>query len=291
MTFRLLRTALPHRLPALLMVLFGVPALLFCTLFSHAMAAEPRPDVPLRKSGRPEGYLEKKELPNSALLLPPPPAEGSPAARQNAEIHQRAQALRGSERWALAARDANLRDGGPMDAFACALGVRVDATRTPRLYQLLYRTQRDAARSTDAAKKKYRNPRPFVALDETTCTPEREDHIRDEGSYPSGHAATGWALALVLTELAPERADALLARGRAYGESRMICNAHWQTDILQGRIMGSATVARLHAEADFREDLRLSRTELDSLRQHDTSPPQNCEAEARALAHGIPGAL
>ncbi|MGQ3674854.1 acid phosphatase [Xanthobacter sp. TB0139] len=286
MTFRFLRAALPHRRPALLPFV-----LLTFAMAADVMAAEPRADVPLRASGLPEGYLKKGELPNSALLLPPPPVESSPAARQNAQMHQRAQALRGSDRWALAARDANLQDGGPMDAFACALGVRVDATRTPRLYQLLYRTQRDASRSTEAAKKKYRFARPFVALDETTCTPERDEHIRAEGSYPSGHAATGWALALVLTELAPERTDALLARGRAYGESRMICNAHWQTDVLQGRVMASATVARLHAEADFREDLRLSRAELDALRQHDLSPPPNCEAEARTLARGIPGAL
>ena len=28
----------------------------------------------------------------------------------------------------------------------------------------------------------------------------------------------------------------------------MICNVHWQTDVIEGRFMGAATVARLHAD-------------------------------------------
>jgi len=56
----------------------------------------------------------------------------------------------------------------------------------------------------------------------------------------AANRALGWAWALILAEIAPERADALFARGRSYGESRLVCNVHCQSDILQGRFMGLA---------------------------------------------------
>lgn len=45
----------------------------------------------------------------------------------------------------------------------------------------------------------------------------------------------------------PERGDELLAHGLAYGQSRNICSAHWFSDVEAGQLMGTATVARLHA--------------------------------------------
>jgi len=63
------------------------------------------------------------------------------------------------------------------------------------------------------------------------CTPEDEEVLRKDGFYPSGHTALGWAWALILTEIAPDRADAILARGRAFGVSRNICNVHWHSDV------------------------------------------------------------
>src|SRR2546427_11066536 len=81
---------------------------------------------------------------------------------------------------------------------------------------------------------------------EPTCSPKDEEGLRKNGSYPSGHTSIGWAWALILSEIVPDRADAIQARGRNYGESRLVCNVHWQSDILEGRFMGAAAVARLH---------------------------------------------
>jgi acid phosphatase (class A) len=76
---------------------------------------------------------------------------------------------------------------------------------------------------------------------EPTCTPDEEKFLITNGSYPSGHAAIGWAWALILSEIAPEQTDAILARGRAFGENRLICNVHWQSDVIAGRLMGAAS--------------------------------------------------
>ena len=88
------------------------------------------------------------------------------------------------------------------------------------------------------------------------CTPEDDELLRNDGSYPSGHTAAGWAWALVLSELSPERRDQLVARGIEYGKSRSICNVHWLSDVQASQIIGSAAVAQLHTDPVFRADLR-----------------------------------
>jgi len=90
--------------------------------------------------------------------------------------------------------------------------------------------------------------------------------LRKDGSYPSGHTAIGWAWALLLCEISPEQSNAILRRGWEFGQSRIICNVHWQSDVNQGRIMGAATVARLHADPVFLADLESSKNEIATIR-------------------------
>ena len=234
------------------------------------------------------GYLSADQLPDSAKLLPPPPAQGSAAKAADEDIHRQAIALRGTARWDLAARDAEL---GPdaLDAFSCALGFEMDEKRTPAMLALLRGTAADAARSTDAAKRLYQRTRPFVEHDEPTCYPPQEPLLRDNGAYPSGHTAFGWGVALVLTQLVPDRADQILARGRAFGESRLVCNAHWQSDVVQARFIAASTVARLQSVRKFQRDVAAARREVAAQLERGTGPARDCEAEARALAQSIPG--
>ena len=119
---------------------------------------------------------------------------------------------------------------------------------------------------------------------EPTCTPEDEKVLKTNGSYPSGHAALGWAWALILTEISPDQTDAILARGRAFGESRVVCNVHWESDVIEGRFMGAGTVARLHADPAFRADLEAAKTELAAVRAKGLKPLLDCAAEAAAMA-------
>jgi acid phosphatase (class A) len=67
---------------------------------------------------------------------------------------------------------------------------------------------------------------------------------------------------LILTELFPEQADVILERGKEFGISRNICNVHWHSDVLAGRMMGAAAVARLHANVDFLIDMEAAKAEI-----------------------------
>ena len=85
------------------------------------------------------------------------------------------------------------------------------------------------------------------------------------GSYPSGHASFGWAAALVLSEINPQRETEILRRGIDFGESRVVCGAHWQSDVEAGRIMGAAVVAALHSNIGFTENLNEAKKEFSAL--------------------------
>lgn len=107
--------------------------------------------------------------------------------------------------------------------------------------------------------------------------------MKKDGSYPSGHTAIGWAWALILTEIAPDRTNEILARGRSFGESRMVCNVHWYSDIIEGRFMAASTVARLHANETFMADLAEAKKESAAAKAKGLKPTRDCAAEDEAL--------
>lgn len=141
----------------------------------------------------------------------------------------------------------------------------------------------DAGLSTYRAKDHYQRTRPFVQFKEASCTPDEEAKLAKDGSYPSGHSALGWAWGLLLAELMPERADALVQRGYAFGQSRVVCGVHWQSDVDAGRVVGSAAVARLHADPVFQAQMRAASAEIAAARKAGRGSMRDCGAEAAAL--------
>lgn len=234
--------------------------------------------------GRYRGYLAAAAVPSSLIQIPPPPAPGSAALALDEEIARRSFALRDTARWRQAALDADLSFPNAAGIFSCAVGSAITEADTPRLYRLLQRSLADLGASTRSAKRHYQRPRPFMLNGEPICTPEDRADLAKNGSYPSGHNAAGWGWALILAELAPDKADAVLVRGRNYGESRNVCNVHWHSDVMQGRLVGAGTVARLHADPVFQADLAAAKQELAEARKKGLKPQRDCAAEAAALA-------
>ncbi len=234
-------------------------------------------------SGYLNGYLSPKLLPDSLALLPKPPAAGSPQAAADLDMHRNTRALRGGPRWNLAAQDAVLKFPIAADTFSCALDMPILAQSTPHLNMLLRRVLVDAGLSTYKAKDTYNRRRPFVELGEGSCYPPDEPSLIKDGSYPSGHAALGWAWGLVLAGLAPDKADAVLQRAHAFGQSRVVCGVHWQSDVDSGRVMGAAAVARLQSDPTYAAQAALARSEIQEARARGQKSRRDCAAEAAAL--------
>jgi acid phosphatase (class A) len=269
------------RLPMTGLLIAGVLMAAACS--SVEAPRRPNPAF-LGSTGPLPGYLAKGEYPDNSALLPPPPAAGSAAIALDETLNQHSLGLRGTSRWDLAAEDARTKFPDAARTFSCALGVPITEQDTPSVYILFRRSAIDVGMSVRPTKKLYQRARPFLVNSQPTCTPSAEKYMMKDGSYPSGHAAAGWAWALILAEIAPDRTDAVLTRGRQFGQSRAVCNVHWQSDVTQGRIVGAAVIARLHANTDFRADLQLAHEEIEAARARGLLPDSDCEAEAKALA-------
>ena len=152
------------------------------------------------------------------------------------ESYRATRASRETPRWAQAAKDAELLFPKATEHFSCALDMPISAAATPHLNMLLRRVRMDSSRATDKAKDFYKRKRPFMETGDEICTPQERARFKPD-SYPSGHSSIGWAWSLVLTEAAPDRAGAILARGLAFGESRAVCGVHWKSDVEAGRII------------------------------------------------------
>ncbi len=228
--------------------------------------------------GRP--YLDGP-LPGGERLIHPVPEAGSSRMATDEEANVRALSLRGSERWILAARDADLGDNWYGHAFSCAAGVEISPDKTPHIANLLRRSGSDFGMSTSAAKQQYQRARPFMVNGEASCTPQDEPALRGNGSYPSGHSAIGYGTGLVLASLFPDRAGQLVARGRGYGNSRWICNVHWLSDVEEGRAFAAATFARLESSNEFRADFAAAQEEARGLQP--MIDGGSCMSEAAAL--------
>ncbi|KAK2146805.1 hypothetical protein LSH36_583g02082 [Paralvinella palmiformis] len=240
--------------------------------------------TPNIKLGLVQGYLDPKTLPDFLKLIPNAPVQDSAKQKLDNAVSQKYLALQGTSRWELAKSDADLTFPNAAETFSCALGVPINKKQTPRLYRLLQRTLTDAGLATYPVKNYYQRVRPFMLNREPICTPEDTEALRRDGSHPSGHTAVGWAWALILTEIAPDHADAILARGRSFGESRIVCNVHWNSDVAEGRFVGAAIVAKLHANSQFLSDLKRAKKELATLYAKKVKSSNNCEFERKALA-------
>jgi len=216
------------------------------------------------------GYLPKGAL-DGIALLGPPPAPDRLVGQADRQRFEETRALEGSPRWSLATQDADLGKG-VLHRYSCAVGAQI-GDDTPTLKHLLFKLQYDVRDVGNVPKDHYARPRPLIGNDKPLCV-KRENWMVTNASYPSGHSMIGWGWALVLSELAPDRADTLMENARDFGESRVICGVHYESDVEAGRLLGSAMVAREHAEPAFRADLAKARIELQRARKGPA--PEGC---------------
>ncbi|MGN0237236.1 MAG: phosphatase PAP2 family protein [Lepagella sp.] len=218
-----------------------------------------------------KNFLSIEDVADSKVLLGAPPAEGSAAYQYDVARYEWGKSQRATARGEQAVQDADLKDPEWIDkAFSEAFGYILTPENAPEIVTLILGMKEDAGDlCTRAAKKGYNRKRPFMVFDEPTLTPQDEEHLRKNGSYPSGHTAIGWATALVLAEINPDRQTEILQRGLEFGDSRVIVGAHFQSDVDAGRTVAAGVVARLHADDEFAKQMVRAKIEFAKLRNAD----------------------
>ena len=217
-------------------------------------------------SQEPLPLLTPQQMPNPIHFLPPPPDSGSAAFAYDQSQYRWGKEQRlDSARLAIAVRDADWNINCICREFSEPFGMTISKEATPAIYWMLYVGLISTDMVGKLPKDFYHRTRPYVYYNEPTIYPQDEEELRNNGSYPSGHTIEGWSAALLLTELNPDRADTILARGYMYGQSRVIAGYHWQSDVDAGRLAASAAVARLHADKRFQRLMKKARREYSRL--------------------------
>ena len=212
--------------------------------------------------------LDSLQMPNAVHFLPPPPDTASAAFQ-----YDRAQYRWGKEqrkdpvRLAIAVNDAIWSIENICKIYSGVLGIDISQENTPAIYRMLTLGLLTTDQAGKLPKNHYMRTRPYVFFNEPTIYPSDEKWLRTNGSYPSGHTILGWSAALLLTEVAPDKADTILARGYMYGQSRVIAGYHWQSDVDAARLVASAAVARLHADKRFIKLMKKARKEYKKMRK------------------------
>jgi len=231
-----------------------------CFLFGAAVSAR-TDDVkpaPVRT-----GYLTKDKAVDGFALLPPPPAYDSVHFMYDKAMYEYGLAMRNTERGKQAADDVD--EFALQRHFSEAFGMDITPEKMPELFKLVERANEDVYLATVSAKKGYNRVRPYLLYDAPTCFRPDEERLRYNSSYPSGHSARAWGVGLILSEINPARKETIMRRAYEYGQSRVICGYHWQSDVDAGRLAGAAGAASLHSNHEFLKQLQKAKDEFNRL--------------------------
>lgn len=206
--------------------------------------------------------LDSMQMPNAVYFLPAPPDTASAAFQYDkAQYRWGKEQRKDSTRLAIAVNDAIWSIDNICKIYSGVLGFEISEQNAPSIYRMLTLGLLTTDQAGKLPKNHYMRTRPYVFYNEPTIYPSDEAWLRTNGSYPSGHTILGWSAALLLTEMAPDKADTIMARGYMYGQSRVIAGYHWQSDVDAARLVASAAVARLHADKRFIKLMKKARRE------------------------------
>ena len=213
-------------------------------------------------------YFAMDEMPDLVKCLPAPPAFGSQEfAYDSLRYYWGRQQRLNAERAAVADKDAGWQLDSVFATFNGAFGMKISASGTPEIHKLLTDAISTIEQIRVHPKAYYHRQRPFEYFNDHTLTAWEEDALRGEGSYPSGHTIRGWSVALILSEVNPDAAEALYARGWEYGESRVIVGAHWQSDVDASRAAASIAYAKIQTSREYRRQVAKARAEFLRLKE------------------------
>ena len=192
----------------------------------------------------------------SAQVLPPPPASGSAQARtERAELAAMDRSRTAAE-LAAAKSDSETKDAS---IFRDAIGPGFQLARLPQTALLMAMVRSTEKAAADRAKGYFKRPRPWIANPELGACSRNDEPL---SSYPSGHTAMAYSMGAILSRLIPSRAPAIMARAARYGESRIVCEVHYRSDVTAGQALGLIVAERLMAKPSFRAQFDHARGEL-----------------------------
>lgn len=234
------------------LLLLAFASLLASTEFPAQTVPQPAP-----KAAKHPYYIDPQLL-DLTLILPPPPPQASDTTRSELEVIHHIEQTRTPAQVAAAQYDDHHED---IFLFASVIGPVFTAEALPLTAALSAHIRNDNGVIDPPLKALYARPRPYN-FDATLHPVCDTNH---EGSYPSGHSLNGYLLAFALAQILPEKSQQILARADDYAHNRVICEAHYPSDLEASRRVAYVMIAYMLATPRFQRDLAAARAET---RQH-----------------------
>ena len=198
-------------------------------------------------------YLRADQV-DVRILLPSPPAEGSPQlALELAQIHE-IEANRTPEQIAQAKADDAEES---MFYLRTVMGPRFTRDTLPMTTLLSDRLRANEVAVNNPIKAAFARNRPN--MEDSTLHPVCPG---DNKAYVSGHAMNGYIEGLVLAAALPEFHDAIQKRMNEYAFNRLVCGVHYPADIDGSKRIAYAMIGIIMNDAAFKRDFAAARTEL-----------------------------
>lgn len=192
------------------------------------------------------------------VLLPAPPADGTPVAKAEiAELH-RIQKTRTRAEFALAQYDNDHEDGWYLTSL---LGPKFNAAALPATAALLDDVRREAFAAGRPSKAKFHRLRPW-SVDPTIVGCPHPGPAIVRTSYPSGHSTVGFAVAVVMANVLPKHGADIMDRASQYAEERLVCGHHFRSDVEAGETLGTVVGVLLVHDPRFQPEMDKARVEL-----------------------------
>ena len=224
----------------------------FAALFVLAFCQIAVTALPVRAEDA-KPFITAKELDLTKFLAPPPANDSAQTKAELAEVLT-IQVTRTPEMVARAQADAEEN----VWRFADVLGPKFTKEALPKTEAFFARVAETEGAVVDPAKDVWKRPRPHLLSDLVKPVVP----LSKSGSYPSGHATVGTLMAIVLSNMVPEKRAELMARGWEYANNRVVGGIHYRSDIEAGRIAGSLIAEAIWNQADFAAEFAAAKAEL-----------------------------
>ncbi len=202
-----------------------------------------------------ESSCPEVNVPLSALLMPPPKPN---SAETKAELHEllRLQNLRTLDQ----AQHASADHKRTLARFLDGAGIKIEHV-PPSVSDFFNCAAASTEREIRDAKAAFGRPRPY-RLPHSKLHVLKQTTDTDTLSYPSGHAAYGIVVGLLLADMLPEKKLEIFRRIEDYGYSRLISGVHFRSDVSAGQTAGAVIVASFFQNDAFRQQFDEAKSAL-----------------------------
>jgi len=237
---------------------FSVLALLAAIVLSSAPAATADQAAGLKSEHKRALQILTPDEVDPSRLLPPPYKDGSDLQKADLAEVERIYHSRSPERRAQAEWDDKHES---VELFATVLGPKFDLAKLPATAKVMGEVQNDQSVTANIAKRYFLRKRPW-AVNPTLVACDYRPNAPPLTSYPSGHATLGYSTGFILAALMPDKAQAILARAHDYAYSRVICGAHYPSDIEASHVLGTELAMLMLENPGFHAQFEAARAEL-----------------------------